>query len=532
MNLFHRTQLLFASLVLACLPAWAEQDPDTVVICPDSLQPALTKWREYRESQGHRLRFVTPTADFAETRDRMIQATGPSTRFAVLVGCAETVRSADLKSFVPTGLIKARINTRWGSEATLATDRSYGDLGTSGEAMLAVGRLPFTSADQLQAYCQRVIAYEQATPLMSEEHRLTLVASPGNFSPMIDGLVETTATRVLQDVTPPACDLHFTYADWRSPYCPFPPSMPRVVRQGLERRSLAWVYLGHGLHRQLDVLRTPQGSAAILDNRLASKLKAKRPPPLAVLLACYAGAFDGSTPCLAEAMLSATGGPPAVLASSRVSMPYGNTVLGLELLTGLFQGAEPTLGGLVAAAKERSLRPAAEPSPGNEDATSRLRTTIELIAGAITPDPQDRIQERREHAQMYNLLGDPLLKLDRPQVLHVDAKWSEEMPRQVVVQGRSPMDGPCTVRLVNPRGAGALRGARNEFAISQESANDYAGQYSQANNRTVVKTECDCQAGTFEATLDVPQGQPIADLTVIGFVNGSGGYAVGHAPVP
>jgi hypothetical protein len=124
--------------------------------------------------------------------------------------------------------------------------------------------------------------------------------------------------------------------------------------------------------------------------------------PLAVLMACFTGAFDAPVECLAERLLVQPGGPVAVLAATRVSMPYGNTVLGYELLRATFTGHEETLGRTFLQAQRAAL---------NERAYDTTRKSLDQLALGLSPQPVDLVAERREHVQMYHLLGDPLMKM-------------------------------------------------------------------------------------------------------------------------
>jgi hypothetical protein len=115
--------------------------------------------------------------------------------------------------------------------------------------------------------------------------------------------------------------------------------------------------------------------------------------------------MDARQNCLAEDLLTAEQGPVAVIAATRVTMPYGNTVMGYELLRASFQDQPATLGAMVRLAQQRSLNP----TPNDQ-----LRQFLDSIAGSLSPEPIDLPQERLEHVLMYHLIGDPLLRLHRP----------------------------------------------------------------------------------------------------------------------
>ena len=100
-------------------------------------------------------------------------------------------------------------------------------------------------------------------------------------------------------------------------------------------------------------------------------------------------------------------GPVAVIAATRVTMPYGNSVLGCELLRAALGDHPATLG----EAWTRAQRKALAAAPADDS----LRTSLDALARGVSPPPVDLAGERREHVLMYQLLGDPLLRLSYPQ---------------------------------------------------------------------------------------------------------------------
>ncbi|MEM8865396.1 MAG: C25 family cysteine peptidase [Planctomycetota bacterium] len=501
--------------------------PDTLVVCPDAWRGAMQEWTNYRQSQGREIRFVSPAKSAEVTKRRLQHAAAKETpRWIVLVGDAAGEHESSNGQTTPTWFADAEVNCRWGSEKTLATDLLYARLDEQGSALVCLGRIPADTADELQAYLSRVIAYEQRTRVDVDEHRINIVAAPGNFSPLLDRVIDATAANLLTQLTPPACELRLTYADWRSPFCPYPPAMPAAVAQGLQQRSLAWIYLGHGHRQSLDVLRTPLGYAKLLDNRLAQSLDGGQFPPLAAMIACYTGAFDGDQDCLAEELLRQPGGPLTVLAGSRVTMPYGNSVLGLELLTDLFAGDTTTVGEMLAQAKARAIT--STPASEATDAY-KLRQTIEAIAVGFTADALDRKQELVEHVQMYNLLGDPLLRLRRPAPLLLSILPSDSASGHVRIVGASPIAGECCLQIKRRhREAAMIRGNRNEFQLDAETQASYEAAYQEANPPAVVEETFDIDAGSFTVELPYPPGN-LADYVLVGSVAGDKQLAVGHA---
>jgi hypothetical protein len=232
-----------------------------------------------------------------------------------------------------------------------------------------------------------------------------VVAGIGGFGSATEALIEATAHQVIRQMVPRTYDVQPTLANPSSPHCPKPGDFAASVRRQFSAGSLAWIYLGHGLPTELDRVPIPGGTEAILSVNDVPLLRRSEQAPLAVLVACYTGALDARRDCLGEELLLAEEGPIAVIAATRVTMPYGNTVLGYELLRACFQDRPATLGEILRLAQRRSLS-----APEAES----LRTSIDKIAERLSPPPVDLATERREHAAMYQLIGDPLLRLRRP----------------------------------------------------------------------------------------------------------------------
>src|SRR5690606_8617528 len=149
--------------------------------------------------------------------------------------------------------------------------------------------------------------------------------------------------------------------------------------------------------------------------------------------------------CLAEELLRAAGGPAAVLCGSRVTMPYAMAVLGSELMDDYFGSRSETLGELVLATKRRMVADA-EAAPAQTGNTSRA--LLDALAKAISPDPELLDEERREHLLLFNLLGDPLLRMPRPKPVQIELPTHVYAGERVPVVFESDVSGECVVELV------------------------------------------------------------------------------------
>jgi hypothetical protein len=487
--------------------------PDTLVVCSRELQGELATWLAYRRGQGHVIEVIEPAANFAAQRTAVRNANSAgSLRHLLLVGDA-TAADAAIGGAVPVELAPAEINVRYGSEPTLATDFGLSDLDGDRQPDLCVGRLPVRTRQELADAIDKIIAHETDHRAGAWRRRVNLVAGTGRFSMLADRVIETTAGQLISEMVPADREIHFTYGSWRSPFCPPPRQFSQHTLARLNEGCGMWIYLGHGLPDKLDQVHVANATYPILADSDLDRLACRQGRPIAVLLACYTGAFDGSRPSVAERFVLEPGGPVAVLAASRVSMPYGNTVLGTELMRAAFAERATTLGEVVRRAKARlTARESSDP----------YRELVENVASLFTPSQSDRDQERWEHAQMYNLLGDPLLRMEHPTALQLTAPSRVSAGETMRVSGVAPQKGRIRLEWTLPndrRFAGGER--RRECKFDAGAEEEQAAQYRAANHAVLAEFEIDSGAGAFEADLVVPKLAPSRYLLRALLDNGS-----------
>ena len=320
------------------------------------------------------------------------------------------MRASAARSISAT-LVPAKVNVKFGSEVDIATDNSLADLDDDGVPDVAIGRLTADSPAELDRIVRKIIAYDRSTDNGLWRQRLNFIAGVGGFGPLIDTAVETTTKKFLTDCIPATYTTSMTFGSWRSPFCPDPRRFHETTLRRLNEGCLFWVYLGHGQPNALDNVQVPGGAFHILGTKDVNRLTATQRPPIAVFLACYTGAFDQPKDCLAEEMLRADGGPVAVLCGSRVTMPYGMAVLGTSLMDECFTKHQPTIGEALLHAKRRSME---------DDPQNLNRQMLDALAAVLSPSTESLVDERREHLSLFNLLGDPLLRLRHPQDISIE----------------------------------------------------------------------------------------------------------------
>lgn len=446
---------LAGAIVLASASSMSSA-ADVVVVCPDHFRDALQPWCQLRSGEGLTLAFCRParTADGTQTRVR--ESADASTRYVVLVGDAPPFtprpardsgsnvavsRESEGGDRIPLFYLPSKVTGRFGSTPTYPSDLPYGDFDNDGVIDAAVGRMPVTTPGQLAALVERIVAYESSHDFGSWRRSFQLTAGVGGFGMVVDGAIESVTRTVLTSVLPADAKPQIAYASPGHAFCPPGGSFRDAVWGRYENGARFWVYAGHGSIDQLNFLTRSATDAAaltqpaaamaspaegrttsdgrwqvesLLDNQTVTRLIAPRGrSPIAIVLACYAGAYDAPGDCLAERMLLTSGGPITVIAASRLTMPYGNARFGL----GLLEAAYLDVGAADAPARLGDAMRSAIKRMQVDEAGSTTQLMVDGLAGLISPAGIDLADERREHAGLYQLLGDPTLNLQSPQPL-------------------------------------------------------------------------------------------------------------------
>lgn len=522
--------LYLLATCLLWMPAETDSDlsqVDTVLVCSKDHLRLLAPWIRLRTEQGHRVGHVSGAGSALEIRQRIREvARHKQLKHVVLVGDTPTslrlrqartqpdARPAErgplaepsgewASGWIPpvaTHFARAKVNVRWGSEPEIATDNWYADLDDDQIPELAIGRISVTTEAELKTVVEKILQYEQHEQRGEWLRRLNFIAGVGGFGAIADSVLEMTTKQFLTDGIPACYSTSMTYGSWRSPYCPDPNAFHDVTCQRFNEGCLFWVYIGHGQRTYLDRVRVPGKSYHILSTQdvVSGKMKVAEGLPIAIFLACYTGAFDEPQDCIAESLLRAPGGPVAVYSGSRVTMPYAMAVMGNALLDGYFRDQQPTLGELVLAAKRRMVA---------RTGRSTKRFMLDMIAKVVSPEPELMADERAEHLSLFNLIGDPLLRLPYPQTVELDAPDRVTARTQITVASSEKFaEGEYWIELACRRDQtrNALP-ARPRYQDDASSLREYTTVYSEANNPVWVRQPARLVDGQLNMALSIPE---------------------------
>lgn len=513
---------------IACLGAVllaTPSDPDTLVIGPREFLEAFKPWIAHRNAQGHELGFVSSEYSPDEIREAIRKsAKSGKLKTIVLLGDADPNAARDPRiraRTTPTRHVRARVNVQYGSEPEIASDNWYADLDGDDVPDLTVGRISADSAEELRTIVRKIIDYEKSTDYGTWRQKVNLVAGLGGFGAITDTVIEMAAKKFVTEGIPAGYETSVTYGSWQSPYCPDPRFFREASLRRLNEGCLFWVYIGHGQRTELDQVRVPGKNYPILTSRDIPKIKSQSGSPIAVFLACYTGAFDQPNDCLAEELLRTPRGPVAILGGSRVTMPYAMSILGTGLMHEFFQEQRETLGEVVLQAKRRLADPA-------DTADRKVLNTVASLLGATSTLLDE---ERREHLHLFNLIGDPLLRLQRPETIELSSVGDVEAGQRIKVTANSSLAGRCVIEFVCRRDR--LRFVptpRSQFDPSPEALSAYNETYDQANSHAWWTKELDVEPGEFDFDLPIPP-EAEGPCHIRAYLHGKNQHAIGVTDV-
>ena len=514
---------------------------DTLVLCPPRFSAALQPWITYRESQGHQIHVVAPASNAFEIKRQIRHfATTGHLKYIWLIGDTPSFGKAN-DSTISTDYLPAQAIRKYGSDPEIASDQPFADLDDDHVPDLVIGRLPVNTPNELSEQISKIIRYEQQSLGESRlpwKRKINFVAGTGGFGLVVDQMIEKVSKRVISDLIPPEFKTSMTYASWTSPYCPDPRKFSDEAIARLNEGCLFWVYVGHGQPHQLDFVRTPVGGYPILHPQQLPEVQSMTGCPIAILLACYTGAFDLVDDCVAEQLMKRPAGPVAVLCGTRVTTPYGMSLMSIHLMEQYFERRVETLGELMLAAKRsliledaESRLSAEDSSTGELDQRTLLCQQIELLNRALGQPGVDQDRERLEHAYLFHLLGDPLLRLPHPQKLELDVPLEAKPAERVVITGVAPHAGELRLQLSYARDRLVHRTQRRqEFNRDPAALTQYQAVYEAANDRECVSTSTPLEAGPFAIELEIPEWAR-GRCVVQGMLEGSAEFSLGAQPI-
>jgi len=369
-------------------------------------------------------------------------------KFLLLVGDATTdVDWASEEETIPTYTLPTITGGDTGS------DNWFASMDDDDIPDLALGRFPVDKPSELKTIIYKTISYEKNPPCGLWRKTLSFVASDDpNFGDTGMTLAETLFMKLLNMSVPYKYDVNVTWGGRLSNYTYIPAEFHKKVLERINDGCLILNYVGHGLTNEWGSLYRDKRSYPVFTAQDADLVNTKGRYPILVEVCCLTGFYDHPyIDCISEKLLKAKSGVVAAFASSRISDPYGNGVLEKELIYSLFSDPYPTLGLALLKAKERIITV-------DDYWRRKLDSYAEVGFKAEYPQFKEKIPlflnlSKKAHVDMYNLLGDPALKIAYPQ-------------EEVRLQAKKKIKRGEIINIVGATPSGCLVGAT--LAVAQQ----------------------------------------------------------------
>lgn len=446
----------------------ATPKPGYLVVSAPDLLDAANEWAAWRAEVGFEARVVSTTDLVTDPSDT------PALVAAVQAELAGMwVDGQPLYLLLVGDAPARRTHSGWAIGALSCendlngcyTDNRYGDLDGDGVPEVAIGRIPARTPEQVRAALDRTRDEEEHPTVGDYNRRVVFWAGPTGFDAQLTQIVESVVMQGLASVDP-AYEILGIYGDPSSNYYA-EPFEERVVGLLNEGASLS-VYLGHGSSNESEGL----SQAAVDQLDLGTR------SPVMTLFACYNGLYAGEAESLAETLFFWDSGPAAVFAAAGETHPYANGVLPYELQSAVLTDTVARIGDAVVAAKHNAFLPA----DGDN-----VRELLDLYARAeYGYSPDDLVRLLHQNVDLYNLMGDPALLLQRPAsrvTLELGGRWRSGA---VTVHGAVPDLDSGTAHL--------------SFEVPRDVLLGH-GSWEEAINTVVTSVDVDVEGGEFDAEL-------------------------------
>lgn len=225
------------------------------------------------------------------------------------------------------GYIGGPLNSgRWASRNKYY--RLYGNVNR-----LPVGRLPFSSIEEVRAYYRKATTYIENPPTYPAIGNLILAS---DYAPAVDAS-HTYDAYTLKVALDEKADTLITVTHAASNmYSTANNTVTRLlVNSALQRGALMFAYFGHGAANQISGTNTT--ADFLIHSKKVDVIKSPSKYPLYFFGSCYVGAFDQFQENLSSSLLKYEGGGPiAVIASSRSVYQPENRTLGQAVVRSLY----------------------------------------------------------------------------------------------------------------------------------------------------------------------------------------------------
>jgi hypothetical protein len=471
-----------------------------LVTAPDH-RAALAPLCEHRQAQGFRVSLVETTdvlsadeirageADKLRQRVNKLCREFPGESCVLLVGaiCGDGARDVDVSVPAPQGTV----GRMQGEPSDFAFSRTGGQV-----APAAVGRFPARTPDETAAMVRKTLELERDARPGTWRRRLTVLAGVPAYNPFVDRLVESLALARLDRIDP-AWTGRAIYHNAESRFCvPDNDLRARALRYVSEGEAVT-LYLGHSSAEGFWA-----GGARYLDRRDWGALRIDRGGGLFATFGCCGCQLRGRDgEGYGVAAIRNPHGPAAVLGSHGICFAAMVQLASEGLAGSLLSAAPPERLGSAWLALQNGL------ARGEVDPVSYA------LLDRVDGDPAvPQATQRREHLEMFILLGDPALRLPSlPRDLALNAAGPVRAGTTLAVHGTLPprLVG-ARVRITLERAPGTAPHDLKPLPREVGPARDRVmrANHERANDFALAAADAAISGREFAAGLEVPQQVP------------------------
>lgn len=513
--MLRRTLLLAALAFLLPAPAFAEKPQDQwILVTAPAFREVLQPLIKHRQAQGMQVMVVQTTdalseneilqCDAAGLRDRVL-CRGPAfkgTTYVLLVGAIEPVKGSERGKDAARVVLPALIGTE-GRMKGQPSDNRYGvDDDDTVEPTMAVGRFPARTVAEAKAMVEKTLAFERDTRPGEWKRRVTVLAGAPSFNPAVDALVERVALSRL-DRLDSAWSGKAIYHNAASRFCVPDEHLHARARRYVEEGEAITLYLGHS-----NAQGFAPGRFGYLERDDWAQLAIPRGSGIFATFGCLGAQLRGADgEGYAVAAMRNPRGPVATLGSHGICFAAMVQLAADGFVEKFFAEKPPErLGTCWLGLKAGLARGAINP------------VTFALL-DAVDGDSNIPLEtQRREHIEMFHLLGDPALKLPTiPRSLMLKAAEEVEAGTKIVIEGTAPakLEGAeVRVTLERPLASSPTDLQPLRDLNERDRARVMLANHERANSFVLAVGQATVKEGRFSLTLPAPANLPWKQMTI------------------
>lgn len=485
----------------------AESAPTWVVVTAPAFREAIEPLCEYRKAEGFQVVVVQTsdvlsekellTPDSRKLRDKVVQICkdAKGERYVLLVGAVEPSGLEDpgTKVLPPLRGTVSRMRNQ-------PTDHAFGAPGDDFLPTAAVGRMPARGVEEVKQMVGKTLAFERDRKPGEWRKRLTVLGGAPEFNSVVDAMVEKIALSRLEALDP-SWNGKAIFHMSASRFCLPNDSLHDRALEYVQNGQALTLYFGHS---------NPEGfwggGARYLDRDDWQKLTIPRGTGVFAsfgCLSCQLVGKDGEG--YGVAAYRNPRGPVAVIGSHGICFAAMVHLAGDGLVDAWLKGKPPERLGQVWSKVQKGLA---------KGAINPI--TFHLLDAVDGNSDIPEATQRREHLEMFLLLGDPALKLP---TMAADVKLSanDAVPgKELVISGAVParLEG-AKVRLTLERPLGSEPPDLQPLPKDgEERAKVMRANHDRANQFAVLTSEATVKDGRFEVRVTLPESLPWPRLTL------------------